>query len=141
MHGADLVAVGVAQIGDIEFVAGAFANARRILARRRTMGDAGRMPGVGLLGGSGGKADGAAVRKRRRLAVDRLRYRKRAGLGEIENTMAVDLGGADIERAEQRVIERLGPVQVVGPDHDVREHSSVSSPSIPKVSRTFDAGR
>ena len=61
VHGADLVAVGIAQIGEIEFADGAFANAWRILARCRAMGDAGGVPGVGLLGRIGGKADGAAI--------------------------------------------------------------------------------
>src|SRR3981189_3245479 len=102
MHGADLVAVGVAQIGDIEFVAGPFANAWGVSASRCAMGDTGHMPGVSLLGGSGGKADGAAIGAGRRLAVDRLRHRKRAGFGEVENTVAIDLGRSDVERAGQR---------------------------------------
>src|SRR5258705_3076450 len=90
MYRADFVAVGVAQIGDIEFVAGAFANTWRVFASRCAMGDTGRMPRVGLLGGSGGKADGAAIGAGRPLARGRLRHRKRAGFGEVENTVALD---------------------------------------------------
>src|ERR1700709_1474324 len=102
MHGANLVAIRIAQISDIELVAGAFTDTRRILARLCAVGDAGGVPGIGLLGRSGGKADGAAIGKGRRLAVDRLRHRKRSGFGEVENAVAVDLGGPDVERAEQR---------------------------------------
>ena|ERR1700744_4542287 len=49
VHGADLVAVGVAQISDIEFHAGAFANARRVFAGLTAVGEARCVPGVDLL--------------------------------------------------------------------------------------------
>ena len=73
----------------------AFANARRIFAGRAAIGEAGRVPGIGLLGRIGRKADGAAIGVCRRLAVDRLRHREHAGLGEVENAVAVDLGRPD----------------------------------------------
>src|SRR5215207_4122308 len=92
VHRADLVAVEIAQIGEIHFARGAFANAWRVFAGLAAIGDTSRVPRVGLLGRFGRKADGAAVRERCRLAVDRLRYREHAGLGEVENTVAVDLG-------------------------------------------------
>src|SRR5215470_3647191 len=43
VQGAELVAVGIAQIGDVEFDAAAFANARWILAGLAAMGEAGGM--------------------------------------------------------------------------------------------------
>src|SRR5438128_11914238 len=108
MHRADLVAVQIAQIGEVHFARRAFAYARRIFAGLSAIGDAGRVPGVGLLGRVRRKTDGAAIRRRRRLAVDRLRHREHAGLGEIENTVTIDPGRPDTQRAEQRVVERLG---------------------------------
>src|ERR1700722_3581719 len=68
---AELVAVGIAQISKVEFPDGGFAYAWRFFARFAAMADAGRMPGIGLFGGGRGKADGAAIGRRRRLAVDR----------------------------------------------------------------------
>src|SRR3954451_10923435 len=85
MHRADLVAVEIAQIGEVHFARAAFANARRIFASGAAIGETGRMPGVGLLGRVGRKTDGAAVGVCRRLAVDRLRHGEHAGLGEIED--------------------------------------------------------
>jgi hypothetical protein len=48
MHGADLVAVGVAQVGEVEAHARAFAPAGRVFNRLAAGGDAGRVPDVGL---------------------------------------------------------------------------------------------
>ena len=47
------------------------------------------------------------------------------GLGEVENAVAVHLGRPDVERAKQRVVERLGLFEVVGADHDMRKHISI----------------
>ena len=48
VHRADLVAVEIAQVSKVQFAGGAFANARRIFAGLAAIGDAGRVPGVGL---------------------------------------------------------------------------------------------
>src|ERR1035437_7302145 len=122
VQGAELVAVGIAQIGEIEFARSALAHTRRVLAGLAAIGDAGRMPRVGLLGGARGKTDRAAIGRGRRLAIDRLRHRENASFGHIENAMAVYPPGRNAERAEQRVIERLGLFQVVGSDHNMRKH-------------------
>ena len=61
--------------------------------RAAASGEAGGVPRVGLLGRGGRKADGAAIGVRRGLAVDRLRHREHAGLGEVEDAVAVDLAG------------------------------------------------
>src|SRR4051794_864262 len=119
MHRADLVAVEVAQIRDIEVDAGALADAGRIFAGNAAGGDAGRMPCVDLLRRVGGKADGAAIRRRRRFAVDRLCDREHAGLGDVEDAMAVDARRPHLERGQQIVVKGLGLVEVVGADHDV----------------------
>src|SRR5450759_5315823 len=70
VQGAELVAVGIAEISKIEFARGAFAHARRVFAALAAIGDAGSVPRVGLLGGGSGTADGAALGRGRRLAVD-----------------------------------------------------------------------
>ena len=67
MQGAKLVAVGIAQIGDIEFDPAAFAHARRFLAGLAATGDTGGVKRVGRLGRIGGKADGAAIGRGRSL--------------------------------------------------------------------------
>src|SRR3954453_13301259 len=119
MHRADFVAIQVAQIRDIEIDAGALADAGRIFAGNAAGSDASRMPCIDLLRRVGGKADGAAIRWRRRLAVDRLRDREYAGLGDVEDAMAVDARRPHLEGGQQIVVERLGLVEVVGADHDV----------------------
>jgi hypothetical protein len=105
VQGAEFVAVGIAQIGEIEFARGVFAHARWVFAGPAAERDAGRVPGVGLFGRFGGKADGAAIGRGRRLTVDRFRHREYAGLGPVENAMAVDPRRRHAERAQQRVIE------------------------------------
>ena len=95
------------------------------------MGDTGRVKRVGRLGRIGGKADGAAIGWRRRLAVDRFRHREGPGLGSIENAMAVDPPRRNTEGSKQRVIERLGFFQVVGSDHDMRKHPAFPSQCSP----------
>src|SRR5439155_14399750 len=140
VHRANFVAVEIPQIGEVHFSCGAFAYARRIFAGLAAIGEAGRVPGVSLLGRVRRKADGAAIGVRRGLAVDRLRHRKYTGLGEVENSVAVDPGWPDIERAQQRVIERLGFLEVVGADHDMRKHSSIPPQFSNEQSRSYSRG-
>src|SRR4051794_22932386 len=72
MQGADLVAVWIAQIGQVDFYARAFAHARRIFTGRCAVCAPGGVPGVGLLGRTGGNPNGPAVRGRRGFSIDRL---------------------------------------------------------------------
>src|ERR1700722_14357284 len=58
----ELVAVGIAQIGEIEFARGTLPETRRLFAGYASTGDAGRVPGVGLFRRTRGKADRAAIR-------------------------------------------------------------------------------
>src|SRR5215831_18840420 len=85
VHRADLVAVGIAQIGEVELAGRAFANAGRVFAGGGAVGEACRMPSIRLFRRVGEEADGAAIGGGRGLAVDRLRHREGAGLGEVEN--------------------------------------------------------
>src|SRR5438309_5859347 len=61
MDRAQLVAVGIAQIGEIQRPGRALADARRILGRGAAVGDPGLVPGVGLLAVGHREADRAAV--------------------------------------------------------------------------------
>ena len=121
MQRAELVAIGVAEIGQVH---GAAAYARRVFDGLAAGGHAGFVPGVHLFGAVHGDADGAAVGVGGRLAVD--------GLGDdvAAAIVAVDhppLGGVlgprlGAQRAEGGVVEGLRPGEVVRPDHDVAEH-------------------
>lgn len=62
MQGADLVAGGIQQIGQIEVAYGALTHAGRIFAAHSAIGDTGGMPGLHLPPGTLGiKAYGAAI--------------------------------------------------------------------------------
>src|SRR6185312_2488456 len=70
MQGAELVAVRIAQIGEIELAHPTLAHARRVFDRGAAIGDAGVVPGFRLVARGGCEADGGAVCARRALAVD-----------------------------------------------------------------------
>ena len=56
VHGAKLVAVGIAQIGDVELHPVALTDTRRVLAGRAAMGEAGGVEGVDIQVVPGGDA-------------------------------------------------------------------------------------
>ena len=95
---ADLVAVVVAQIGEIHTV---LASAGRVLDARTAVLETGRMKGVALLVRVDRESDGAAVSMRRGLAVDRDRDREDAFRADVEVATVVVDPGADAERAER----------------------------------------
>jgi len=68
MQRTQLVAVRVAQVGEIELRAAAFAHARRLLDHRAAGRAARLVPGIGLRWILAGKADGAALGMRRDFA-------------------------------------------------------------------------
>ena len=122
MQGAQLVAVRIAQVGEVELALAAFAHAGRVLAGGPAGGDARRVPGVGLGRRGAGKANGAAVAGRGRLAIDRLAHREDARGRDVEDPVPIHPGRRHAQRAEHGVVEGLGRLQVIGADHDVREH-------------------
>ena len=69
---AQLVAVRIAQIGQIHFHDAVVAHAWRILAGGAAVRDAGGVPGVGFFLRLRQEPDGAAVRESRLFAIDRL---------------------------------------------------------------------
>src|SRR5438874_11196244 len=74
VQGAELVAVNITQIGEIELPRRAFPHTRWVFAGSSAVCDADRMPSVSLLSRTGGKADRAAIGRSRRFAIDRLGY-------------------------------------------------------------------
>jgi hypothetical protein len=72
VRGAQFVAGGIAEIGEIEFAERRFARAGRLLDRGAAIGEAGGMPCLDRLGRTGGEADRAAIGMAGGLAVDRL---------------------------------------------------------------------
>src|SRR5204863_9981298 len=74
VQGAELVAVDITQIGEIELPRRAFPHTRWVFAGSSAVCDADRMPSVSLLSRTGGKADRAAIGRSRRFAIDRLGY-------------------------------------------------------------------
>ena len=68
---AELVAVRIAQIGQIKTAKAGLAQAGRIFDGGAAMGDAGMVPSIGLFGAVHGKADCATIGMGGRLAIDR----------------------------------------------------------------------
>src|SRR5262249_39896823 len=127
MHRDDLVAEWIAQVGEIDLARGPFAPAGRVLDALAAVGDAGVVERLDLLGTGAGKADGAAVGVRRRPAVDWLGDAERTGLRAIPNAaLRIGLARRVAKGAHHGVVELLGRVDIVGADHDVREHALLS---------------
>ncbi len=124
MQQAELVAVRVAQIGQIQAAgAGLATPARRVFAGHAASGHAGGMGRIGLRGRLGRETEGAAVANAGRRAVD--------GRGDAKGVARVAPEGAVLgvgesrlaaEGAEQGIVELLGFVEVAGSQHDVAEH-------------------
>jgi len=141
MHRDDLVAVGIAQIREIDLARDTLAPAGRVLDALAAAGDAGVVERLDLLGTGAGEADGAAIGMRRRLAVDRLGDAERTGLRAIPNAaLGIGLARRMTDRAQHGVVELLGRFDIVGADHYVREHGLLSSCQNPMGFR-LDLGR
>ncbi len=107
MQRADLVAVRVAQIRQVELAYPVIAKARGLFARGAAVGDAGRMEGVGLLGGLHGEPDGAAIAVGGGLTIDGRGDAETARGAAVEIPVPVGNPRANTQRAEQRVVKLL----------------------------------
>src|ERR1700759_1758695 len=124
MQRAQLVAVRVAQVSEIEFRRAAFAHARRIFDRGAAGRDARLVPRIRLRRIFRGETDGAAIGVARGLAVDGLGHAEHALRRHIKETsFRIDHAGPDAQRAERGVVEFLGPLNVIRYDKDMREHA------------------
>ena len=128
MHGADLVARRIAQIGQDHGAEGALAFAGRILDGATAGGDAGVVEGLDHLGRIGVKADGSAIGVAGGVAVDGLAD----GEGAYASAPPVAALGVrplprlDAQGAERGVIESARRLYVVGADGDVSEYGEPS---------------
>src|SRR6218665_399588 len=102
---ADLVAVRIAQIGQVHGALAFAAPAGRVFAGHAPRCNAGSVGGIGLFNGFGGKAKGAAVADGRGLALDGLGHAERAARMAPEQAVAVQYPGLGAQRAQQGVVE------------------------------------
>src|SRR3989338_7148169 len=123
---ANLVAVRVAQVCQVELAARAFAVARWVFAGGATVGHTGCVERIGLLGRLHGKADGAAIGKGGGLAIDGGADAEGAGGAPVEVAVFVGDTRGHTNGAEQRVVELPGHLQIVHTDHHMTEHSFLS---------------
>src|SRR5215470_3687647 len=128
MHRDDLVSGWIAQVGKIDLARGPFAPAGRIFDALAPVGHARVVESLDFLGTVAGKANGSAVGVGRCLAIDRLRDPKSASLGAIEDaTLRIGFTLGHANGAEYGIVELLGRGDIIGPDHNVREHCVLSS--------------
>src|SRR5215831_2764355 len=120
---ADLVAGGIAQVGEIELARCALAPPRRVFDAPAAMGDAGVVEGLDLLNAVAGKADGTAVVVCRDLAVDRVGDGEGTSFGAIDDA-ALWIGYTlrNTDGTKRGVVELLGRGDIVGSNEDMAEH-------------------
>src|SRR6185503_4128285 len=124
MQRTELVAVGIAQIGEIERTEAALANARWFLDRLPSGGDARLMPGVDLLRTVERETDRRAVAVTGRLPVDRRAdHEHRAAARVREPTFLVRAAGLGADGGEERIVESARPLKIVRSDHHMAEHA------------------
>src|SRR3954451_1088369 len=120
MESAELVAVGITEIGKVEFAEAPLAVTGRILDRRPARFDARLVPGIDLFGAVEREANRAAIGVRRRRAVDWPGNHEDRALAAVnEPTLVIDARLL----AEQGIVEPLGPIVVVRSDHHVTVHA------------------
>jgi hypothetical protein len=127
MDGAQLVAIRVSHIGQVQRAQAAGAWARRVLDRHASVRHGHIMEALHLLRRMALEANGAAVGHRGRLSVDGLGQAEGAALMAVEQAhMArarhISHGLTGTEYAQHRVVKALGALDVVGAEHDVIEH-------------------
>lgn len=128
MQGAELVAVRIPQIGEIENAEGTLTLSWRILDRAPAGGDPRIMKRLDHLSRPGGKAYGAPVCVTGWLAVDRLADSQGASRRSPPvATPTVGDPGFYPERPERGVVETAGGLNIVGAQGDVGEHPILRS--------------
>ena len=119
---ANLIAVWITQIGQVEFAHRAFAPSRGVFAGGAAIGDTGRMKRIRLCGRLHVEPDGAAIAVGGWRAVDGDGDAERARGAALEIAAFVGDARADAERAQQRVIKRLRHFKTIDTKHHVAEH-------------------
>src|SRR5688572_21477682 len=128
MKGAQFVAIGIAEVREINLTGGALAHARRVFDRCAAIRDPGFVPCLDLFGIAHREADRAAIGSRGRLAVDGFGHHETRAIVRIcQPAPGVLDAGLTTHRDEQGIVEFLRPSDVVTPDHDMAEHLVFSS--------------
>ena len=91
MQGADLVAVGIAEIGEVEFAKAALARARRLLDGGAAVRASRFVPGLRVVRAVDEETNRAAIGVRRGLAVDRRRHHECRAFMRVDQTALVVL--------------------------------------------------
>ncbi len=110
MYRADLVAVGIAEIGK---VGAALTRSRRVFAGRAAIRDPRGVERVSLLSRIHVEADGAAIAMSCGLPVDRSRNREKTRRTRIDIAVLVREARTDAQRAEHSVVELLGNLEII----------------------------
>src|SRR6185312_16665562 len=131
---AQLVAVGIAQIGQVDRTGAALADARRVLDRLAAMGNTRLVPGIPLFLTCHREADRAAIGVRGRFSVDGFAHHEHPAVVHVDQpALVVLLPGFAVDRAKQGIVERLRPGDIVAADHHMAEHSFSSLPKSQKI--------
>src|SRR5579863_759074 len=124
MDRAEFVAVGIAEVGQIDRAGAALSNAWRVLDRLAAIRNSGLVPRVRLFLACHREADRAAVGVRGRLAIDGLANHEPAAVMRVNQpALGVLRSRLPADRHEQRIVEFLRAVDVVAADHHMAEHS------------------
>src|SRR5512140_1294477 len=128
---AELVAVRISHVSQVQGTQLAITQTRRVLDRRTALRDRRVVELTDLFRRAALEPDGRAVAEGGRLAIDRLTDAERAPVVPIEQAflsrgVLVPGGLAYAEHPQNRVVEAPGALDVVGPDHHVTEHRIVS---------------
>ena len=108
MQRAQLVAVGITQIRQVQRPGATLAHSRRILDRRPARRHAGRMPSIRLRRACHRKPDRPAIGMRRRLAVDRRGHQEHPAIMHIDQPpLGILHRGLAANRGKQRIVKRL----------------------------------
>lgn len=123
MQGAELVAIRIAQIGQVQVTHSGVADAGRVFDGLATGFDARLVPGVHLFGAAHGKPNRSAIRACGGFTVQGLRDdQTTAGMGIDKPTLCIGFGGCTADDAKRCIIECFGTSNVVATQHDVAEH-------------------
>lgn len=129
MNSTQFVAVGVTKIGQFDGAhRGSFSRSGRSFDRCPASSNGGIVKLLYLFGRVAGKGDGATVGDGRRFVVDRLADDEVGSVAVIvDQTCMAAVGNIPrpfpcTQGAEHRVVEALGPFNVIRSDHGVKKH-------------------
>src|SRR4029078_4648621 len=131
VESAELVAVGIAHIGQVEWAKRPRPDAGRILDRRAPMRDCCVMPGIHLLGAVNRETDCRAVPAPCPLSCLRRTHHEQSAFVKIIHALVVLTAKLGSHRIEQGIVKTFRSIDVVRPDHHMAEHSVPSLSKVP----------